>query len=160
MPQVCPKSTRVDLFLGRWGAHLLASWRRRQYLLDRPALATPAEQCLDPDARPLRPLDEGERLTVPREHVTAVVPLHGRRSVIAGRPGTRQVPGLVEPSPLGVLAQGQVGLSLQPAPELLVSDGLLPGREGPPGAASLVGHVDTSSDSTPGRCRATSRAGR
>jgi probable transposase len=60
----------------------IASWRRGQHLLDRPALATPLQQGLDPDARPLRPLNQGERLTVPREHLAAVVPLPGR--VIAG----------------------------------------------------------------------------
>ncbi len=129
--------------LRRWGGHLSSSRQLRKHLLDRPALATPAEQCLDPDARPLRPLDEGERLPVPREHVTAAVWHRGRRSVIAGRPGTRQVPRPVEPSPLRVLAQGQVGLSFQPAPELLVRDGPLVGREVPPGAASLVSHIGT-----------------
>jgi len=120
--------------------HHSFSWRHRQHLLDRPALAAPAEQCLDPDARPLRPPDEGERLPVPREHVNAAVWHRGRRSLIAGRPGTRQVPGPVEPSPLGVPAQGQIGLSFQPAPELLVGVGPLVACGVPP-RASLVGHI-------------------
>ena len=48
--------------------------------------------------------------------------------IIAGRPGTRQVPRMVESSPLGILAQRQVGLSFQHAPELLVRVGPLAGR--------------------------------
>jgi hypothetical protein len=64
-----------------------SSWRRRQHLLDRPALAAPLQQCPDPDARPLRPLGEGERLALPGERFAAVVPLHGRG--IPGRPVTR-----------------------------------------------------------------------
>jgi hypothetical protein len=143
----------------RWGGHPSLSWRRRQHPLDRPAPAAPAEQGLDPDPRPLRPPDEGERLPVPREQVNAAVRHRGRRSVVAGRPGMRQVPGPGEPSPLRVSAQGQVGLSFQPAPELLVGVGSLVGREVPPGAA-LVGHVGTSSDSVAGRCRAACKAGR
>jgi hypothetical protein len=135
--------------LRRWGGHSSFSGRRRQHLLDRPALAAPAEQCLDPEARPLRPLDKGERLPVPREHVNAAVRHRGRRPVIAGRPGMRQVPEPVEPSPLGVLAQGQVGLSFQPAPELLVGVGPLVACGVPP-RASLVGHARTSSTSIPG----------
>src|SRR4029450_5773608 len=101
------------------------SWRRREHLLDRPALAAPLQQRLDPDARPLRPLGQRERLAVPGERFAAVVP--GRGRVIAGRPVTREIPSPVEPSPLGVLAQRQVGLPLQGTPELLVADGRLAG---------------------------------
>src|SRR4029450_5744807 len=132
----------------RWDGHP-SSRRHCQHLLDRPAVAAPAQQGLDPDPRPLRPLDKGERLPVPREHVNAAVRHRGRRSVVAGRPGMRQIPGPVEPSPLGVLAQGQVGLSFQPAPELLVGIWPLVACGVPP-RASLVGHVGTSSTSTPG----------
>ena len=120
----------------------------------RPASpATPAEQDLDMDARPLRPPDEGERLAVPGELVVAVVPSRGQRSVVAGRPGMRQVHRRVHPLPLRVLAQRQVGLSFQRAPELLVRVGPLIGWGAPP-RASLVGHIGTSSTSTPGSCRA------
>src|SRR4029453_5849956 len=100
--------------------------------------ATPLQQGLDPDARPLRPLNKGERLAVPGEHLAAVVSLPGR--VIAEQPGTRQVPRLVEPSPLRVLAQRKVDLSLQRAPKLLIADGRLSARAVRPGA-SLIGHV-------------------
>ena len=124
------------------------SWRRRQHPLDRPALATPVQQCLDPDAQSLRPLHESECLAVPGEHIVAAVSL--RSWVIAGRPETRQVPRLVELSPLRVLAQRQIGLSLQGTPELLVRVGPLAGRGTRPGA-SLVGHVGPSWTSTPGR---------
>src|SRR5829696_619195 len=117
--------------------------RRRQHLLDRPAPTTSAEQDLDLDARPLRPPDEGERLAVPRELVVAVVPSRGQRSVVAGRPGMRQVHRRVHLSPLRVLAQGPVGLSFQRAPELLVRLGPLVGWGVRP-RASLVGHIATS----------------
>ena len=78
------------------------------------ALAAPLQQCLDPDARPLRPLSEGERLALPGERLAAVAPMCSR--VIAGRSVSRQVPRPVEPSALGVLAQRQVGLPLQGTP--------------------------------------------
>jgi hypothetical protein len=83
------------------------------------------------------------------------MPLCGR--VIAGRPGTRQVPHPVVPSPLGILTQRQVGLSVQRGPELLVADGLFAGRTVRAGA-SLVGHVGPSSTLTPER-RSGSRRG-
>jgi hypothetical protein len=65
----------------------VASGWCRQHLLDRPALAAPRQQCLDPDAGPLRPLGEGERLALPCERFAAVMPRTGR--VVAGRPVTR-----------------------------------------------------------------------
>jgi hypothetical protein len=148
--------TSPELHCGSPAGHPITSSRRRQHPLDRPALATPVQQGLDPDARPLRPRNQGERLPVPREHVTAAAWYRGRRSGIAGRPGMGQVHGLVEPSPLGVLAQRQVGLSFQPAPELLVAEGTLAGRGVRPGA-SLVGQVRLSSTSTQARCTAAQR---
>src|ERR687895_1414805 len=124
----------------------LASGRRRQHLLDRPALATPLQQGLDLDAGPLRPRRDREGLTVPGEQLAAVVPLCGR--VIAGRSGTRQVPRPVVPSPLRVPTQRQVGRSLQRGSELLVADGPIAGRTVRPGT-SLVGHIGPSSASSP-----------
>jgi hypothetical protein len=127
--------------LGWVGSWPVLPQRRRQHLLDRPAPATPAEQDLDPDARPLRPPDEGERLAVPGELVVAVVPPRGQRPVAAGQPGTRQVHGRVRPSPIRILTQRQVGLSFQRAPELLVRVGPLVGWGVRP-RAWLVGHLE------------------